>query len=292
MNTAVIRRLAIKAMIFAKKAVPYVLATASAAGTVAVTVEAVKEIRKNTPKVHYAKQNETIEDLEQRGQDGEIVQIVNSGVDIWKHRIADGFKYYWRPIMFCVGSLACQASSVFIFTKRQQQLIIATHQMESLLRRYAEAATATTGVGGAAVANRLVPDIYPEQASFDADNDGMTLFWDPLFNYWFRANDADFMRAAKDTSHCFSLYGADTVENFYARMGVDPPVDSKGNEYTGWGWYMDDEWVEGWCEYSGYIDINYSDLITTDDGLEYREVSYFQEPSFNMENLMVSNGII
>ena len=285
MKGATIRRLAVKALAFARKATPYVLATLSAAGTVAVTVEAVKEIRKNTPKVYYAKQDETVEDLEQKGEDGVIVCIANNTIDIWKHKIVDYTKAYWKPVTFCLSSIACQVGSVFIFTKRQQRLIIATHQLENLLRRYTDAAAATAGVAGTAVVNKLAPTEYPEEAPFDVDSDGLTQFWDPVFNYWFRADERDFLRAAKDTSHAFAFYGAETVENFYLRMGADPPTDSNGDGYIGWGWYADDEWVMGWQEYSGYVDIDFSSIKTTDDGLEYRIVNYFQGPEFNMELL-------
>lgn len=262
MKGATIRRMAMKALIFAKKAVPYVLAAVSAAGTVAVTVEAVKEIKKNTPVVEN--QEETV-----------------------KEKVVRNIKTYWKPITFGVGSITCQAASVFIFTKRQQRLVIATHQMETLLRRYADAANATAVAGGAAVANKLTPSEYPstDDTPFDtdADSDGLTLFWDPIFDYWFRADERDFLRAAKDTSHSFAFYGVETAENFYLRMGVDPPIDKDGNEWIGWGWYMNDDWVNGWAEYSGYIDIDFSNIRTMDDGLEYREVCYFQEPYFDMD---------
>ena len=282
MKGATIRRLAVKALAFARKATPYVLATLSAAGTVAVTVEAVKEIRKNTPKVYYAKQDEIVEDLEQKGEDGTIICIANNTIDIWKHKIVDYTKAYWKPVIFCLSSIACQAGSVFIFTKRQQRLIIATHQLENLLRRYTDAAAATAGVAGTAVVNKLSPVETPPFDP-DVDNDGLTLFWDPVFDYWFRADERDFLRASKDTSHSFVYYGAETAENFYLRMGADPPVDKNGDGWIGWGWYMDDDWVSGWCEYSGYIDIDFSNKMMTDDGLEYRQVQYFQEPYFNME---------
>ena len=290
MKGRTIRRVIIKAMIFARKAAPYVLAGLSAAGTIAVTVEAVKEIKKNSPDVIYVNEGEDLpEDVVITE---ETAVFKGTKYEIAKFKVQNGIKTYWKPVSFCIGSLTCQAASVFIFTKRQQQLIIATHQMEELLHRYSQAAGTTALAGGAVAANKLEPAEYPEEPPFDVDTDGLTQFWDPVFNYWFRADERDFLRAAKDTSHAFAFYGAETVENFYLRMGADPPTDSNGDGYIGWGWNADDEWVMGWQEYSGYVDIDFSSIKTTDDGLEYRIVNYFQGPEFNMELLYAAIKVI
>lgn len=290
MKGTTIKRLAIKLMIFAKKAAPYVLATASAAGTVAVTVEAVKEIRKNTPKVYYAKPDDVIDDLEKKDEEGTIVCIANNDIDIWKRKIVAGVKTYWKPITFCAGSLACLAGSTFIFSKRQKQLIIATYQMQQLLQKYTEAATATAGVGGTAVLNKITSENVPEELlDKTVDDDGCELFYDPCFGsngYYFRTSLAAFEAACKDTMHCFYANGCDTVENFYIRMGVAPPVDDKGDAYVGWGWVNDEEFVHDWCEYSYDIYIGCSAVMATDDGLECRLVCYDKPPKFYMSMLL------
>ena len=141
--------------------------------------------------------------------------------------------------------------------------------------------TATAGAEGVALVNKIAPE--PPIEEEEAYDDGLTLFWDPIFNYWFRADEKDFIKAAYDTSCAFSLYGGESVENFYTRMGVDPPKDEHGDEYYGWGWYLTDDYVSGWCEYSGYISISYSPIQHTDDGLEYRMVVYFQEPIVDVD---------
>ena len=293
MKGTTIKRLAFKLMIFAKKAIPYVLATASAAGTVAVTIEAVKEIKKNAPKVHYAKPDETIEDLEQKSQDGTIVCVANNDVDILKKKVISGIKTYWKPVVFCAGSLGCQFGSVFIFSKRQQQLVVATTQMQALLNKYAEAATATAGVGGAAALNKLAPPETPvDDIPFDPDDDGKTLFWDPRFDdgiskgYYFRATEADFQAAAKDSMYCFVANGIESIENFYLRMGVTPPMDRNGDSYSGWGWVSNEDFINDWCEYSYGIYIDYSEKYITDYGMEYRVVLYDKPPKFDREILL------
>lgn len=293
MKGVTIKRLAIKLLIFAKKAAPYVLATASAAGTVAVTIEAVKEIQKNTPKVYYAKQDDTIDELDKKSEDGTLICIVKSDTDILKKKLISGIKTYWKPITFCTFSIGCQVGSVFIFTKRQQQLVIATHQMENLLRRYTEAATATAGVGGAAAVNKLEPTNYPEKEEMSVDDDGKCLFWDPVFNYWFRTSQLYFTEAAYQTCVNFCMYGGASVSEFYKFMDVTPPQDENEDGYLGWGWYVDDDFK--WCDYYGeastFIGITYSEPKTTSDGLEYREVCYYHQPMFNMNGLMMDiNG--
>ena len=293
MKGRTLKRMAIKALIFARKATPYVLAALSAAGTVAVTVEAVKEIKKNTPKVYYAKQDDTVEELDKKSEEGTEICILDNNTAILKRKLVDSIKAYWKPITFCAGSLACQFGSVFIFTKRQQQLIIATHQMETLLRKYTEAATATAGIGGTAVLNKLAPELSPiDTPPFDADDDGKMLFWDPYFDdgiskgYWFRAKETDFLEAARDSMHCFVANGVESIENFYTRMNVSPPMDHNGDGYIGWGWIANEKFVSDWCEYAYDIYICFSDKMTTDDGLEYRVVCYDKPPWFDREILL------
>lgn len=290
MKGRTLKRLAVKVLIFAKKAAPYVLATASAAGTVAVTIEAVKEIKKNTPKVYYAKQDDTIDDLDKKSEDGTVICIANSDTDILKKKIIAGIKAYWKPVTFCAFSVGCQFGSVFIFSKRQHQLIIATHQMEALLHKYAEAATATAGVGGTAVLNKLAPEVSPiEEPPFDVDDDGKMLFWDPYFDdglnkgYYFRAYETDFLEAARDSMHCFMANGIESIDNFYTRMHVPPPMDRNGDGYIGWGWVANEDWINDWQEYAYDIYICYSDIMTTDDGLEYRVVCYDKPPRWDMD---------
>ena len=288
MRTRTIKRLAIKALIFLKKAAPYALAAASAAGTVAVTVEAVKEIKKNTPKVYYAKQDETIEDLEKKNEEGAIIQIVNSDIDIYKNKIAFAVKNYWKPIALCAGSLTCLAGSTFIFTKRQQQLIIATHQMESLLQRYSQAAGATAAAGGAAVANKLAPTEPPSEEMLMQD-DGKVLFWDPVFNCYFRATELEFTEAAYQICIDFTRDQMALVSTFYKYLGAPPPVDEDGNGYLGWGWFVDDDfrWFDFYGEESTFLGITYTPVKTMDDGLEYREVCYYHAPMFNKNGRML-----
>lgn len=105
-----------------------------------------------------------------------------------------------------------------------------------------------------------------------------TLFFDRVFNYWFRANEIDFLRAAKDTSNSFSFFSAETVERFYKRMNAEPPKLAKE-----FGWKMDEDWLDNWQEYCGFIGIDFSDIKKTTDGLKYREVVYFQEPCFGTD---------
>ena len=104
-----------------------------------------------------------------------------------------------------------------------------------------------------------------------------TLFYDPIFDYWFKAKTTDFLRATKDTSHSFIFYGAETVENFYLRMGVEPPKNAKL-----YGWKMDENWIEDWQEYCGFIDIDYSDSTKASD-CRFRFVKYFQEPKLYLD---------
>ncbi len=291
MKGTTLKRLAIKALIFAKKAAPYVLATASAAGTVAVTIEAVKEIKKNTPKVYYAKQNEIVEDLEQKSEDGTIVCIENNNVDIFKKKVISGIKNYWKPITFCALSLGCQVGSVFIFTKRQQQLIVATHQMEMLLQRYSQAMGTTAAAGGAAIANKLTPTDPPDEelVKENDQDDGKVLFWDPIFNCWFRASELTFTEAAYQICIDFTKNQMALVSTFYKYLDVTSPVDEDENGYLGWGWFVDDdyEWYDFYGEEATFLGITYGDVKTLDDGLEYREVVYYHIPMFNMNGRML-----
>ena len=295
MKGATIRKLAVKTMIFAKKALPYVLAVVSAAGTVAVTVEAVKEIKKNDQKVYYATPDDEIDKLDEKEENGITVCISDSKLDAVKKTIIHDIKTYWKPITFCVGSLAFQFSSVFIFSKRQKQLVIATYQLENLLRRYTEAATATAGVAGSAAISKLEPTSYPEpeEAPFDIDNDGKTLFWDPVFNYWFRTSELYFTEAAYQTCVDFCMKGSALVSKFYGYMDVDPPRDDREDEFIGWGWFIDDDfnWYDYYGEASNFVGITYGPLKTSPDGLEYREIEYYHTPMFNMNGLMLDiNG--
>ena len=267
MKGETIKRLAVKALIFAKKASPYVLAAVSATGTIMVTVEAIKA--KNPP-----------------------VDIPENK-KITKEKVKTYAKTYWKPVLYCAGSLACQAGSLFIFSKRQKQLVIATHQMEMLLNRYTEAMAATAGVGGAAALNKLEPTNYPEAEPVDVDNDGKELFWDPVFNYWFRTSKLYFTEAAYQTCVDFTMTGAALLSKFYYYMDVDPPTDEDENGYIGWGWFIDDDyrWHDYYGEASGFVGITYSDPKVTSDGLEYREVLYYHHPMFDMNGLMLDiNG--
>ena len=113
-------------------------------------------------------------------------------------------------------------------------------------------------------------------------NNDLTLFYDPELDFWFRASEIDFLQAAKDTSHAFTFYAAETVERFYKRMNVKAPESSDHI-----GWFMDENWIDNWQEYSGYIDINFSDLQSIENAPvyapKYRIVLYFQAPSINEE---------
>lgn len=271
MKGRTLKRLAIKALIFAKKASPYVLAVLSAAGTVAVTVEAVKEIKKN----------EVEEVPEENNENKTKFEIV-------KDKTIKAAKLYWKPITFCVGSIVCQAGSVFIFTKRQQRLLIATHQLERLIERYNQALGVTAATGGVTVANKLAPTEYPEDSPVDVDNDGKVLFWDPIFDYWFRTSQLYFTEAAYQTCVDFCMYGGASVNRFYECMDVTPPIDDNKDGYVGWGWYVDDDyrWNDYYGEACGFIGITYSKPMTTPDGLEYREVMYYHTPMFNMNGEM------
>ena len=289
MKGRTIRRLAIKTMIFAKKALPYVLTALSAAGTVAVTVEAVKAIKKNTPEVYYAKQDDSIDVLDEKGDQGAIVCISNSNAEALRKKIVNGVKTYWKPIVYCTGSLACLAGSTFIFTKRQQQMLIGLSQMENLLRRYTNAAVATAGAGGAAALNKLEPSNYPENIPFDIEDDGKVLFWDPVFDYWFRASMENFLDGAYKTSSEFSKQGSVSVLYFYKQMEVPSPIDEDENGYLGWGWWIDDdlEWCDFYGEDCGYLAISCTEVKTINDDIEYREICYYHAPMFNMNGRML-----
>ena len=288
MKGRTLKRLAVKVLIFAKKAAPYVLATASAAGTVAVTIEAVKEIKKNTPKVYYAKQDDTIDDLDKKSEDGTLICIANSNTDILKKKIIAGIKTYWKPVTFCAFSVGCQFGSVFIFTKRQHQLIVATHQMEALLQRYSQAAGTTAAAGGAAVVNKLVPTDPPSEDIAKAD-DGKVLFWDPVFNCYFRATELAFTEAAYQICIDFTRDQMALVSTFYKYLGLPAPVDEDENGYLGWGWFVDDDfrWYDFYGEEATFLGITYGPVTTMDDGLEYRVVDYYHAPMFNMNGRMV-----
>lgn len=289
MKGATIKRMAIKTMIFVRKAMPYVLATLSAAGTVAVTVEAVKEIKKNTPEVYYAKQDDVIDDLDKKAEEGVTVCITNNNIDLLKKKIVSGVKTYWKPVTICAGSLLCQFGSVFIFTKHQKKLIIATHQLETLLQRYSQAAGATAAVGGTAVANKLAPTEPPEEPPFDVDNDGKVLFWDPIFNYYFRTTELMFTEAAYQTCVDFCINGYALLSKFYSYMEVSPPVDENKDGYMGWGWFLDDDfkWQDMYEQNSYFLGITYGPPQIMEDGLEYRTVDYFHEPMFDMNGMML-----
>ena len=299
MKGTTLKRLAIKVLIFAKKAAPYVLATASAAGTVAITVEAVKEIKKNTEPVIYIKNGE---DAPEKIPEGltiteenaeELMVFKGSPFEIAKDKTIRAVKTYWKPIAICTGSVMCLACSTFIFSKRQQQLIIATHQMQALLQKYTEAATATAGIGGAATLNKLAPQVTPvDDIPLNVDDDGKTLFWDPYLDdgsgkgYYFRVSEVDFLSAAKDSMHCFVANGIESIENFYTRMGVAPPMDKNGDGYIGWGWVANEAFVSDWCEYAYDIYIDMSEKFVTDDGIEYRVVLYDKPPRWDMDILL------
>lgn len=290
MKGRTLKRLLVKAMIFAKRASPYVLAGLSAAGTVAVTVEAVKEIKKNTQEVYYAKQDDLIDTLDEKEENGVEIRICNNKIDVLKNKTINAVKIYWKPVVYGAGSVACLFGSVFIFSKRQKQLIIATYQMQQLLSKYTQAATATAGVGGTAVLSNLKPDRYSEEIPFDTDDDGKVLFWDPYFDdgdgkgYYFRTTEAAFQDAAKRTMHCFLCNGIDTIENFYIRMDVAPPLDRNLNGYKGWGWIWNDRFIDDWQEYApNGIYIDCSEPMYTDDGIEYRIVRYDKPPFWDKD---------
>ena len=289
MKGRTIRQILIKAMIFAKKASPYVLAGLSAAGTVMVTVEAVKEIKKNNPEVYYAKPDDLVDTLDEKEENGAVVRICNNKFDILKNKTIDGIKLYWKPIVFGTGSVACLFGSVFIFSKRQKQLIIATYQMQQLLSKYTNAAAATAGVGGSAVLAKTGPENIPEEVK-NVDDDGKVLFWDPYFDdgdskgYYFRATEAAFQDAAKRTMHCFLCNGIDTIENFYIRMDVAPPLDKNLDTYKGWGWIWNDRFIDDWQEYApNGIYIDCSEPMYMDDGMEYRIVRYDKPPFWDQD---------
>ena len=295
MKGRTIRQVFIKMMIFAKKASPYVLAGLSAAGTVAVTVEAVKEIKKNTPETIYLNENDEVvsgafpdEDISQEEAD-ELPIFKGTKFEIVKDKAVNAIKLYWKPIIFGTESIACLFGSVFIFSKRQKQLIVATYQMQQLLQRYTQAATATAGVGGTALLSKLEPENRPEETPFDIEDDGKIQFWDPVFKYWFRASMENFLDAAYGTSTEFSKNGAVPISYFYKRMGVPVPIDDDENGYFGWGWWIDDdlEWCDFYGDDAGYLGISCSEVKTIDDDLEYREICYYQAPMFNANGRML-----
>ena len=259
MNIAMIKRLALKGIVLARKSIPYTLAAVSAASTVALVVTTIQEAEKKDPEV-----------IEEKSIPKKAIRIV---------------KKYYKPILFAAGSVTAQGLSVYIFNKRQKQLIIATEQMQALLQKYTNAALATAGVGGTQLLNNIQPT-EPDELTETPEDDGLTLFWDPIFEYWFRADEKDFIRAAYETSMCFSCNGETSVNAFYERMGVEPPTDPHGHKYNGWGWYWDDDWVSSWREYSGYINIDYSPIMCMDDGMEYRLVNYMHDPQFYEDMLM------
>lgn len=290
MKGDIIRKIATKAIIFAKKASPYVLAALSAAGTVAVTVEAVKEIRKNTPKVTYIKPDEEpskpeeTDDSENRAT---IVYMASSDVDIWKHKIITAVKTYYKPILFGISSITSLAGSVFIFNKRQRNLIIAMNQMADVIKRYSQAMTATAAAGGTIAFNKLEPNESKEYIQPDED-DGKKLFYDPVFKYEFRASIEDFLDAAYKTSTQFAKDGGVSVRYFYKCMNVPPPIEEDPNGYVGWGWYMDEEndWFDFYGEDAGYVGIQCTP-VTVNDDFEYIQIGYFQAPMFNMNGRML-----
>ena len=291
MKGRTIRRMAIKAMIFARKAVPYALAALSAAGTIAVTVEAVKEIKKTKDPVIYLKEGEDLPENIKITEETAVFK--GTSFEIAKDKIKWFFKDYWKPISLGVGSIACQTGSVFIFTKRQQQLIIATHQLESLLHRYTQAATATAAIGGTAVVNKLAPAEPPSpELTNDIYDNGKVLFWDPIFNYYFEVTELQFTSACYQVTVDFSKSGMVPISQFYYYLGVPSPVDEDENGYLGWGWFVDEEsyWHDFYGEESGFIGISYSPVKVMDDGLEYREVEYYHAPMFNMNGRMLDGN--
>ena len=290
MKGTTLKRLAIKVLIFAKKAAPYVLATASAAGTVAITVEAVKEIKKNTEPIIYVKNGEDIpEEVEVTDENrDELLIFKGTPFEIAKDKTINAIKAYWKPITFCAFSLGCQFGSVFIFTKRQRQLIIATHQMETLLQRYSQAAGTTAAIGGAAAVNKLAPVDPPSEELTNSD-DGKVLFWDPVFNCYFRATELAFTEAAYQICIDFTRDQMALVSTFYKYLGLPTPVDEDENGYLGWGWFVDDDfrWYDFYGEEATFLGITYGPVTTMDDGLEYREVNYYHAPMFNMNGRML-----
>ena len=253
MRAASIKRILTKGFIFARKYLPISLAVISAGCAVGAVVTAIQDAEKVSEEDNKKEQT-AIEKVKYYG------------------------KKYWKPIIFCAGSVTAVGFSAFIFAKRQKQLTISLEESSRLLSKYAKAATVTAGVEGTRLLNRMQENVHiPESESED---DGKKLFWDPVFQRWFRTYETSFLTAAYQTSCNFSMTGAETYVDFCHKMDVDPPTDRLGNPIYGWGWSADDEWVSSWCEMSGYIGIGYSGPYQTDDGLEYYVVSYDQEPLY------------
>ncbi len=259
MKANTIKRVFVKAFIFARKYAPVALAGLSAVGIVATTVSAIK----------------TAEEATKEEQTDEEKTVVEKTVAI--------VKKYHKPIIFGTVSIGMIGLSTYMFMSRQKHLSLVNEQMNELLHRYTQAATATAGVEGTKLLNKLQENTpLPEQES-NPDDDGKVLFWDPAFQRYFRTEEVSFLNAAYQTSCNFSMTGGETYADFCYKMNVDVPRDQHGNPMYGWGWYADDDWVNDWCEMSGYIGIGYSGPYKIDDDVEYYLVTYDQAPKYYEE---------
>ena len=272
MRASTLRRLAIKGLIFVKKYLPVGLAIVSAGCAVGTVVTAI-QAAENVPEEEHKEEQTTIEKVKYYG------------------------KRYWKPVVFCAGSVAAGGLSAFIFSKRQKDLTISMEQTSRLLDKYVKAATATAGVEGAKVVAKIQESQeMPEEFEKPPEDDGLTLFWDPYFHHgydghWFRASETDFVLAAYEMAKKFSLLDRCTCEDFFETMGVDPPMYENGTIAYGWGWYKDEHWDNEWGEAGNCIDIQYSNKMIIEDGpdtgVEYRIVRYIQDPHYYDDLLWV-----
>lgn len=291
MNITSIKRAALKTYKFCKRYLPHAFAALAGAGTVIAVVEAIKA------KAYEDGTLNEVDRAEEQKKVDKFDDLIGYSInnDSKFKRVLHKTYIYRKPILSGISTLGCLGVSTFIFADRQKRLTIANDQMNSILQKYVSAAKAATGLEGTKLLNKLAPTQVPDDSPpFDyyPDDDGLTLFWDPIFNdyyhdnnfgegYWFRASEKDFLEVTKDIMRNYmgNCLGQFTVNDFYEELGVDPPIDEHGHPYYGYGWRFDETSTNDWGELAGILNIHYSEIMTL-DGMEYRKVLYEIPPRY------------